>query len=206
MNKSVIAFFVWVLISSACCGLIGKNEIDDPVEVPVVEEPAAEKPLAEEPFEEVSQEDIAPTPGIAALSAHPYKEYQTDDSVWGLAWSPNNEFLLMEKYGESATVWAVEYGNIWPPINDNGTLIQAHSGSWSPDGRFFAVQSRWNFYIMDAMAEETLYTYESGSFIDDVIWSPDSNSLATVVDGTMLLIYNSNNFDITHKIGWTIIT
>ena len=56
---------------------------------------------------------LTPTPD--APSAQLNKTYRADDAVWGLAWSADDQFLMIQKYSKDFTIWAVEYDSFGHP-------------------------------------------------------------------------------------------
>jgi len=133
-------------------------------------------------------------------SAALYKTFQTDESVWGLTWSADNNFLSIQKYSGYLTVWAVPWNNTWGPIADDGTMIRARSGVWSPNGELFAVRTNWDFYVMDEMGGETYFYYDPGEFVLKMEWAPDSSAIAVLLANDQIIILDTLSLQIEYLI------
>lgn len=121
-----------------------------------------------------------------------WREFNVGDIVWDLAWSADSKFLLTKRYSSEIIVWDVQNETKWPPININGEYMSAYSGVWTEDGTKLAVHDNRKIAIMNAMASETFEVFETGSWIHDLSWSPDNQTLAAILGATeQVLIYDS---------------
>ncbi|WP_422446510.1 hypothetical protein [Thermoanaerobacterium sp. DL9XJH110] len=95
-----------------------------------------------------------------------------------LAWSPDGSKIAYQR-------WDDEESSLWILTVDDGNEVIALkeerpgcSGSWSPDGKFLAVDAGGSLYILSGS------TYEVKNRVPyslRYIWSPDSRFIATSI-------------------------
>ncbi|MCP5098248.1 MAG: protein kinase [Chloroflexi bacterium] len=106
------------------------------------------------------------------------EENQLNSNGSVLAWSPNNDQLLIGSRSGSVVLWEIANTDVTTSWTDHSSGVTAVS--WSPDGTQFASGSSDDFVHVYDINEgsEIRSTYRQDG-VADLAWSPDGNFIAT---------------------------
>ena len=113
------------------------------------------------------------------------------DFVWGLAWSPASNPLLLASASQDGSVrlWDAESRAQTAALETGRAMCVA----WSPDGKQLAVGTySGEVQVWDASARELLHTWKSETLasIISVVWSPDGKTIASGELGGEIYIWD----------------
>ena len=128
-----------------------------------------------------------------------------EKSIISVAWSPDGSTLalaLREAMGTTVRFWDVIENRLLQDIdNIVGTI------AWSPDGRLIAIGGGESIHVVDSQTGEQLTYFRLSNRayewpIYSIVWSPDSNQIATTSEDGRLRVWdvvNSKNLNTIYE-------
>ena len=127
------------------------------------------------------------------------------DFVWGLAWSPASNPLLLASASQDGSVrlWDAESRAQTAALETDRAMCVA----WSPDGKQLSVGTySGEVQVWDASARELLHTWksETSASVISVAWSPDAQSLASGEFGGEVYVWDAASGEVRQTLtGYT---